>query len=79
MISPDIHILTTTELEAIKHAEYRRGRKNAFDEVSENDKTCHASRGDGECFWELCPQHRDNEPMNTGRNCPYDRPEDDTD
>lgn len=32
---------------------------------------CHACR-DGECFWEQCPQLRDNEPAATGRHCPLD-------
>lgn len=34
--------------------------------------TCHAC-SDGECFWEWCPQLRDNEPAATGRHCPLDR------
>lgn len=33
---------------------------------------CHASRGDGECFWEKCPQIRDGEPEKSGRHCPLD-------
>ena len=27
---------------------------------------------DGDCFWNHCPQHRDSEPMATGRHCPLD-------
>ena len=30
---------------------------------------CHAD-SDGDCYWELCPQIRDNEPETTGRSCP---------
>lgn len=33
---------------------------------------CHASLGDGECFWQHCPQLRDNEPARSGRHCPLD-------
>lgn len=33
---------------------------------------CHAGR-DGECFWEGCPQIRDNEPESNGRHCPLDQ------
>jgi hypothetical protein len=25
---------------------------------------------DGDCFWSLCPQTRDGEPMKSGRDCP---------
>lgn len=33
---------------------------------------------DGDCFWEHCPQARDNEPHATGRHCPLDwMPDDD--
>lgn len=32
---------------------------------------CRSCR-DGECFWEHCPQLRDNEPATTGRHCPLD-------
>jgi hypothetical protein len=32
---------------------------------------CRAHK-DGDCFWEGCPQLRDNEPHATGRHCPYD-------
>jgi len=32
---------------------------------------CHGAT-DGECFWHLCPQLRDNEPELTGRHCPLD-------
>lgn len=32
---------------------------------------CHAGR-DGDCFWEHCPQLRDNEPRVNGRHCPRD-------
>jgi hypothetical protein len=32
---------------------------------------CHAAR-DGECFWDQCPQLRDNEPLASGRHCPLD-------
>lgn len=76
MISPDIHILTTAELESIKHAEYRRGRDNAFKDMNDANPDCHAGR-DGECMWELCPQNRDGEPRKTGRSCPIYRNDDD--
>lgn len=38
---------------------------------------CHASRGDGECHWEKCPQLAEGEPGKTGRQCPLDRHEED--
>lgn len=76
MISADIHILTTQELDAIKHAEYRRGRSNAFKDMAEENPTCHGDR-DGDCSWEICPQHRDGEPKTTGRHCPIDRRDED--
>jgi len=28
---------------------------------------------DGDCIHELCPQAKDNEPMQTGRSCPLPR------
>jgi hypothetical protein len=34
---------------------------------------CHASRGDVECFWALCPQELEGEPEKSGRHCPLDR------
>ena len=71
-ISPDIHILTTRELEDIKHAEYRRGRENAFKDMRDENPRCHGGR-DGDCSWELCPQLRDGEPMKSGRHCPLDQ------
>lgn len=30
---------------------------------------CHGGR-DGECIWAQCPQLRDGEPMESGRDCP---------
>lgn len=33
--------------------------------------------GDGDCWWEGCPQARDGEPQKSGRHCPRDRQEDD--
>lgn len=71
MISPDIHILTTRELDAIKHAEYRRGRENAFKDMADQNPRCHAGR-DGDCVWELCPQMRSRKP-----HCPLDAATDD--
>jgi hypothetical protein len=41
----------------------------------EDPPTCHAAR-DGECFWHLCPQLRDNEPGKSGRHCPLDMGDD---
>lgn len=44
-------------------------------ELVEKDGTlpvCQASRGDGECGWERCPQSRDEEPQRSGRSCPLD-------
>lgn len=32
---------------------------------------CHSAK-DGECFWEHCPQLRDDEPKRSGRHCPLD-------
>lgn len=40
--------------------------------MSERVNFCRACR-DGECFWEECPQLRDNEPAATGRHCPLDK------
>lgn len=34
---------------------------------------CRASLGDGECFWEGCPQIHDGEPAKSGRHCPLDK------
>lgn len=73
-ISEGIHILTTQDLEKIKHAEYRRGRDNAFKDMAEKHPNCRADR-DGDCTWELCPQNRDGEPEKTGRHCPIDNPQ----
>lgn len=33
--------------------------------------SCHGC-SDGDCYWELCPQLRDNEPKTSGRHCPLD-------
>lgn len=30
---------------------------------------------DGDCMWAKCPQHRDREPLASGRHCPLDNPE----
>ena len=76
MISPDVHILTTRELEDIKHAEYRRGRENAFKDMADESPRCHAGR-DGDCSWELCPQNREGEPKKSGRHCPLDHCDED--
>lgn len=51
----DIYIMTTRELDEIKHAEYRRGRDNAFADMAEQNPRCRGA-SDGDCFWELCPQ-----------------------
>jgi hypothetical protein len=40
---------------------------------------CHASPGDGECFWKGCPQVKEGEPEKTGRTCPLPWVEDDGD
>lgn len=71
MISKDVHILTTRDLEEIKHVEYRRGRANAFSDMADENPRCHGA-SDGDCMWELCPQLRDGEPAKTGRHCPID-------
>lgn len=72
-ISPDIHILTTRELDAIKHAEYRRGRENAFKDMAKPNPRCHAGR-DGDCIWELCPQASE---ATRKPHCPLDTESDD--
>jgi hypothetical protein len=38
---------------------------------------CMATRDDGDCTWEGCPQLRDGEPKRSGRHCPRDTREDD--
>lgn len=43
-----------------------------FDNEHDEPPGCQASRGDGECVWEGCPQLRDGEPERTGRHCPLD-------
>ncbi len=72
-ISPDVHILTTRELDDIKHAEYRRGRDNAFADMADKSPRCHAGR-DGDCTWELCPQ---NKKATRKPHCPLDTHDDD--
>lgn len=72
MISPDIHILTKRELDAIKHAEYRRGRDSAFADMADKNPHCHAAR-DGDCIWELCPQ---NDEATRKSYCPLDSRDD---
>ena len=39
--------------------------------MSRDGLRCFAAK-DGECYWEQCPQRRDNEPHFSGRDCPHD-------
>ena len=46
--------------------------ESQLDDVPEIRPTgCHAHK-DGECFWDYCPQVRDDEPAFSGRHCPLD-------
>ena len=75
MISPNIVIMTQAELDAVKHDAFRQGVERGIIEAT-TPQRCHASRGDGECNWTLCPQNREGEPMKSGRHCPLDAHDD---
>jgi DNA repair exonuclease SbcCD ATPase subunit len=61
----------TSPLAPMKIIEELGAAEAALSEATQ-EAYCHASRGDGECNWKLCPQVREGEPKKTGRRCPLD-------
>ena len=54
-----------------------RAELDSWKKATVKATVCHAGR-DGDCYWELCPQIRDNEPNNRERTCPLREESEDT-